>query len=96
MEATIHQLADEICASVPYFLGSQLESVRMKSGLVEYPFAETRPVTHTHKQSAPLIGAWHIIAFLRNLQTSELGLPQEQIGWVEQQMKRILAIYFQR
>ncbi|KAJ5594378.1 uncharacterized protein N7459_000586 [Penicillium hispanicum] len=94
--AVIQKLADDVCATVPYFLGSQMESVRLKPGLVDYPYAETRPVTLTHKQSAPLMGAWHIIAYLRNLQGPELGLPPEQVDWVERQMDRVLTIYFQR
>lgn len=93
-KATIHRLADDICATVPFFLGSQVGSVRMKPDLVEYPYAETKPVSPTHKQSAPLMGAWHIIAPLRNLQDSELGLSAQQIGWVKEQMDRVLAIYF--
>ena len=68
----------------------------MRTDLVEYPFAETRPVTSTHTQSAPLMGAWNVIAPLRNLQISGLGLPTEQIGWVKDQMNRVLVIYFQK
>ena len=94
--ATIHKLADDICASVPFFLGSQMESVRMRPGLVDYPFAETRPVTLTHKQAAPLMGAWYLFAPLRNLQNSDLELPVEQQKWVQGQINRVLGIYFQR
>ncbi|KAJ5116325.1 hypothetical protein N7456_000673 [Penicillium angulare] len=96
IQLTIQKLADEICASVPFFLGSQMESVRMKSSLVQYPFAETRPVTSTHKQSAPLMGAWQVFPCLRNLQTSDLGLPSRQVKWLEEQMNRVLVIYFQK
>jgi hypothetical protein len=94
--ATAHRLADEICASVPFFLGSQLESVRMKTGLVEYPFAETRPASQTHRQIAPLMGAWYVLPCLRNLQAGGLGLPSEQINWLNRQIDRIRAIYFQK
>ncbi|KAJ5288628.1 hypothetical protein N7478_001658 [Penicillium angulare] len=96
VQSTIQKLADEICASVPFFLGSQMESVQMKSTLVQYPFAETRPVTSTHKQSAPLMGAWQIFPCLRNLQPSDLGLPSRQVKWLEEQMNRVLVIYFQK
>lgn len=96
LNAMIHKLADDICASVPFFLGSQMESVRMRPGLVDYPFAETRPVTPTHKQAAPLMGAWFLFAALRNLQNSDLGLPVEQQEWVQGQINRVLGIYFQR
>lgn len=94
--AIAHRLADDICASVPFCLGDQVESVRMKSGLVEYPFAETRPVTWTHMQIAPLMGAWFLAPYLRNLESSDIGLPSEQKAWVQSQIERILVIYFQR
>lgn len=93
---TIHKLANEVCASVPYFLGDQLESVRMKPGLVKYPSSETRPVNQTHWMSAPLMGAWHVFPYLRNLCYSDLGLPLEQCQWIQRQVNRILVIYFQR
>ncbi|KAJ6031398.1 hypothetical protein N7540_002130 [Penicillium herquei] len=96
MKSTIQKLADDICASAPFFLGSQTESVRMKSDLVEYPFSNTRPVTSTHKQAAPLMGAWQVVSRLRNLQKSELGLPPEQIAWLEEQVNRVFVIYFQK
>ena len=94
--STAHRLADEICASVPFFLGSQVESVRMKTGLVEYPFAETRPVSQTHRQIAPLMGAWFVLPCLRNLQAGGLGLPSEQIDWLNGQIDRVRVIYFQK
>jgi hypothetical protein len=96
IQDTIRGIADDICATVPFFLGSQSESIRMKYGLVEYPYAETRPVTLTHKQSAPLIGAWHMFGYLRNLQSADLNLPGAQQVWLKEQMERILVIYFQK
>ncbi|KAJ5639650.1 uncharacterized protein N7484_007512 [Penicillium longicatenatum] len=96
IHSTISKMADEICGTVPYYLGSQLESVRLKQGHITYPFAETRPVTTTHKQSAPLMGPWHIMLFLRNLLVPGLDLPPEQTRWVEEQVNRVMVIYFQR
>ncbi|KAJ5632800.1 hypothetical protein N7490_009139 [Penicillium lividum] len=96
LQSTINKMADEICASVPYYLGSQVECVRLQQGLIAYPFSETRPVTSTHKQSAPLMGPWLIIPLLRNLHLSDLRLPPEQTIWVEKQVNRVKSIYFQR
>ncbi|CAI7670643.1 unnamed protein product [Penicillium pancosmium] len=93
---TIHKLADDVCASVPYLLGSQIESVRMKPGLVAYPWSETRPVTQTHSMSAPLMGPWHLFPFMRNLCDSDLGLPPAQYQWIQDQINRCMVIYFQR
>lgn len=96
IQSTINKMADGICASVPYYLGSQLESVRLQQGQITYPFADTRPVTSTHKQSAPLMGPWQIMLFLRNLLNPDLHLPPEQTSWVEKQVNRVMVIYFQR
>lgn len=94
--STIRQLADDICGTVPFFLGDQVESVRLKSGLVTYPFAETRPITSTHVHAAPVHGAWQLFMPIRNLHNPDLELPAEQLIWIRKQMERILVIYFQR
>lgn len=96
IRSTIQNLADDICASIPFVLGSQLESVRMKPGTIVYPFSETRPVTSTHVHATPLHGAWQLFTPLRNLQNPDLGLPPEQVIWAREQMERVLTIYFQR
>lgn len=96
IRSTVHRLADDICGSIPFVLGSQLESVRMKPGNIVYPFSETRPVTSTHIHAAPLHGAWQLLTPLRNLQNPDLGLSLEQVSWARGQMERVLTIYFQR
>lgn len=90
---TICSLATDICACVPFLLGSQMESVQMNPYKVEYPEAEERRVTHTHQQTAPLLGGWFILAYLWNLCTSGLCLEEEQVAWIRGQMQRILNIY---
>lgn len=92
----LYKVVDDICATVPLFLGSQVESMRMRSGLVEYPHAETTPVTLTHRHSAPLMGVWHMFTYLRNLQNADLGLPFDQQVWIQEQTERVLVVYFQR
>lgn len=91
--STIRSLATDICACVPFLLGSQMESVQMNPYKVKYPEAEGRRVTHAHQQTAPLLGGWFILAYLGNLCTSGLCLEEEQIWWVRGQMQRILNIY---
>lgn len=92
-EATIQSLAMDICACVPFFLGSQMESVQLNPYKVEYPEAERRIVTHGHQQTAPLLGGWFLITFLGNLCTSGLCLSEEHLVWIRGQMQRILQIY---
>lgn len=91
---TIQSLATDICASVPFLLGSQMESVQMNPYKVEYPEAEGRRVTHAHQQTAPLVGGFFLLGYMGNLCTSGFGcLDDEQVGWVKGQMQRILQIY---
>jgi len=92
-EATIQSLAMDICACVPFLLGSQMESVQLNPYKVEYPEAEGRPLTQGHQQTAPLLGGWFLITFLGNLCTSGLCLSEEHLGWIRGQMQRILQIY---
>lgn len=92
-EATIQSLAMDICACVPFLLGSQMESVQLSPYKVEYPKAEGRPVMDGHQQTAPLLGGWFLITFLGNLCTSGLCLSEEHLMWIRGQMQRILQIY---
>ena len=91
---TIKSLATDICACVPFVLGSQMESVQMNPYKVEYPEAEGRRVTHAHQQTAPLVGGFFLLGYMESLCTSSFGcLNDEQIGWVKGRMQRILQIY---
>lgn len=92
----IRSLATDICASVPFFLGSQMVSVPMNlvpSNNVEYPVAENRPVTAAHQQTAPLLGGWFVLSYLESLSSPNLGLDEELVGWMRGQVQRILKIY---
>ncbi|KAF7594814.1 hypothetical protein BBP40_008143 [Aspergillus hancockii] len=91
--STIHTMATDICATVPFFLGSQTMSVQLNPYKVEYPEAEGRRVTMAHQQTAPLLGGWLILSFLENLCSPDICLPDEQRTWVKEQMRRIWRIY---
>lgn len=91
--STIQKLATDICAAVPFFLGSQTMSVQLNPYKVEYPEAEERPVTLAHQQTGPLLGGWLILGYLENLCSPDLCLPDEQLAWIKSQMHRIWRIY---
>lgn len=97
-KSAIQTLATDICASIPFLLGSQMESVQMNPypHRIEYPEAEEKRLTHAHQQTAPLLGGWFILGFLGNLCTSGVGfgcLDGELLAWMRGQMQRILHIY---
>ncbi|KAE8379191.1 hypothetical protein BDV26DRAFT_172936 [Aspergillus bertholletiae] len=91
--STIREMATDICAAVPFFLGSQTMSVHLDPYKVEYPEAEERRVTLAHQQKAPLLGGWLILSTLEYLCSPDLCLAHEQQVWVKSQMHRIWRIY---
>lgn len=90
---TIQSLATDICASVPFFLGSQTRPVQFDFSLVEYPEAEQQKVTAAHRETAPLLSGWYVMSYLSHICSPGLGLSDEQMGWIRGQMRRVLQIY---
>ncbi|PWY92824.1 C6 zinc finger domain protein [Aspergillus heteromorphus CBS 117.55] len=87
----MHGLALDICATVPYILGSQTTSVHMSPLKVEYPATDNWKATQSHHQTASLIGGWLVASHLSNLQL--LRLDEGIDAWVEEQKERVLKIY---
>ncbi|KAL4897563.1 C6 zinc finger domain protein [Aspergillus ambiguus] len=93
MIAQIRDIATDICATVPFFLGSQKDSIHSNPSTIHYPETETRRTTQAHKQAAPLLGGWFVMFHLMNLCSPELCLPEEQLAWIGQQIQRVHRIY---
>lgn len=91
--ARIRGIATDICATVPFFLGSQMDSVKLGPAHIQYPEAEGRRVSQAHRQAAPLLGGWIVFFHLNNLCSPEFCLPEEQIAWIGEQKRRIFRIY---
>lgn len=96
--ASIVALTTDVCASIPFLLGSQKESVGLNPypRRIEYPAAPEKPVTSAHKQTAPLLGGWFVLGFLENLCEPGVGfgcLDGELLDWLRAQWQRILHIY---
>jgi hypothetical protein len=85
---TTRALATDICASVPFYLGSQTGSMRITDSRVEYPAAEPK---HS-RQQAPLIGGWFIRPALDTLCSME-NLPEDLVEWARGQVRRVQDIY---
>ncbi|KAL4951027.1 hypothetical protein BDW69DRAFT_196766 [Aspergillus filifer] len=78
---TIRQLATDICASVPFYLGSQTGSMQITDKRVEYPSADANP---TPPKTAPLVGGWFIRSSLESLCAVE-SLPEDILVWARGQ-----------
>ncbi|KAL2831103.1 hypothetical protein BDW59DRAFT_6891 [Aspergillus cavernicola] len=89
---TIHTLATDICASVPFYLGSQNEPAQINVGKIEYPMAAPGRVNASHQQTAPLLGGWIIMYTLESLCLID-NLLEEQVDWAKAQVQRVQQIY---
>ncbi|KAL5332851.1 hypothetical protein BJX70DRAFT_91224 [Aspergillus crustosus] len=90
--ATIYALAADICATVPFFLGSQTGSMQITDSRVEYPLADWGRGGSVSRQQAPLVGGWFIIYPLKSLCSAET-LPEEIVTWAQGQVQRVHQIY---
>ncbi|KAF9892790.1 hypothetical protein FE257_000379 [Aspergillus nanangensis] len=90
---TIETIVADMCATVPFFLGSQTVSIYLNPSNIEYPQAEGVRTTHAHKQAAPLLGGWFVMGYLNNLTSPELCLPAELLTWIGGQIHRVHRIY---
>ncbi|RDH23289.1 hypothetical protein M747DRAFT_231926 [Aspergillus niger ATCC 13496] len=82
----IETLALDICATVPYILGSQTMSVHVSGQKIEYPEADGRRVTTPHYPTAALVGGWMVSSHLSNLEL--LCLSEEMNTWIRAQKER--------
>lgn len=89
----IQTLSADICATIPFFLGSQTHSVQLNPNVVEYPEAEGHGIRPVHRQTAPLLGGWFAMSYLSDICSAELELGKDQMAWIEGQMRRVLQIY---
>ncbi|BCS06658.1 hypothetical protein ALUC_11039S [Aspergillus luchuensis] len=87
----IETLALDICATVPYILGSQTMSVHFSPQKIEYPEADGRRATAPHYPTAALVGGWMVSSHLSNLEL--LCLSEEMNTWIRAQKERVLQIY---
>ena len=86
------EMIDDICASVPYALGTKTFGGPGDREGVEFPYNGTQKVSEDHRRSAAALGGWHL---LEPLKTSLKGtcLAEGQKEWIKAQMARIWRIY---
>ncbi|KAL9124221.1 MAG: hypothetical protein Q9217_006428 [Psora testacea] len=98
------QMADDICASVPFALGTKTfgggsGGPGNRQG-VEYPYAAVKgKVSDEHRRAASALGGWHLLDPLRTCVRAEMEshdatvLRPGQGNWCAEQMERIGRIY---
>jgi len=86
------EMGDDICASVPFALGTKTTGGPGDRDGIEYPYAGSQKVSEEHRRAASALGGWHLLEPLRtSLRTNCLRDGQRQ--WIMGQMQRIRRIY---
>ena len=89
----IQQLADDICAGVPFYLGDRIKAGRTGDGCVTYPCVPGRPPIKDHYHTGPTMGGWSLLLPLVTLTKMRIPLRNGQRGWIAGQMARTARIY---
>lgn len=90
---TIQQLADDICASVPFSLGSRVKISAMYAADANYPCVAGQRVSMAHQQRAAAVGGWNLFSPLKGMFHLGMYLRKGQGEWVGRQLIRLATIY---
>ncbi|MCJ1384639.1 hypothetical protein MMC17_007757 [Xylographa soralifera] len=84
------RLVNDICASVPYCLGSR---VKHEAGSeIDYPFASGSCITNDHRKAAKALGGWFVLGSL-NACLGVRGIEEGQLRWIRSQLSRVKGFY---
>ena len=88
------EMADDICASVPFSLGTKVQGGPGDRDGVEYPYVGTQRVSEQHRRAASALGGWHLLEPMRTcVRTRADSVRDGQVDWIKGQMQRIGKIY---
>ena len=94
------EMSDEICASVPFALGTKTMGAPTEREGVEFPYVKEKgKMGDEHTRAACALGGWHLLNPLRAVvkvqeeSTTEGVIRPGQEEWCLQQMERVGRIY---
>lgn len=93
--STIQSLADGICSSVPFVLGSRCSPVPIHAGgSTSYPpTASGAPAPADHHKGAAAWGGWILLAPMKEVMNVGMWLRPGQMAWMGQQLMRLACVY---
>ncbi|KAI9751164.1 MAG: histidinolphosphatase [Chaenotheca gracillima] len=89
----IQELADDICASIPYHLGDRVTTKRIDDKNVQYPHVAGFSVSDNHLIGAAAYGGWFLAARLAGLLGPTIALRLGQREWILGQLQRLMKVY---
>jgi len=89
----IQELADTMCASIPYHLGDRMMTGRIDDKTMQYPHIAGLSVPNDHYVGAAALGGWFLTGRLLELLSPRVPLRVGQRQWIGSQMQRVMKIY---
>lgn len=91
LQAT-QELVDDICASVPYQLGTKLEGGPLDQTSAEYPYTGATKSSAEQRRAMVSLGGWNLLEPLKSA-LAAANLRRGQREWIKGQLQRIGRIY---
>ena len=89
----IQDLADDICASIPFCLGNRVGPAPLYSMEAEYPTTDDAPAKEYHHRTAAAFGGWYLLSPMKEVMAVGMWLRPGQMAWVGTQLQRLAEIY---
>ena len=86
-------MVDDICASLPFALGTKTFGGPGDREGIEFPYNSTQKVSEDHRRAAAALGGWHLLEPLKTSLRTTSCLREGQKEWIKGQMARIWRIY---
>ena len=89
---TIQELIDDICASVPYHMGTKICAGTIDKACVEYPFTTDAKFLPEQRRKAAALAGWLLLEPLK-AGLSVTSLRRGQKEWIKNQLVRVGRCY---
>ena len=92
---TIQEIADDICASIPFSLGSRTTSAPLhETQNISYPtLPGTAETTKVHYRTAAAYGGWYLFPPMKQVMAVGAYLREGQMLWMALQLRRLAGVY---
>jgi hypothetical protein len=92
-QGVIQDLADDICACVPFYLGDRVDFTRFDDKTAKYPHIDGVSVPDSHHSEAAAYAGWFLTGRLAELLSVQLPLRDGQRQWIGGQIQRLKRLY---
>ena len=89
----IQILVDDICASIPFTLGSRTKPGPLYEMKIDYPALKGKAMPPEHQRTAGAYGGWYLFAPFKETLNVGMYLREGQLVWLRAQLFRLAEMY---